>query len=410
MVMRSRPALPAPLRLLNALGRWWLGAESLGATFDAQSTSMAAAQHAGLTDFGDGHYRDGLREVLASAEHDARLTFVGSRVFRDWIIKNLVNRLLFAEARRRLPQGSPAQPLIPPIIILGLPRSGTTLLHRLLAIDPAHRGVPMWQLVRPFPAGRRDWRRFDVAWRTQVQRALMPDLDRKHFLRADSPEECMWILSLTFVSPSFWVLAPVYGYLEWYLRQDRRAAYREYRLLLDVLQATDPQRRLVLKAPAHTGALGVLHESVPGALLVQTHRDPVVACTSFNSLTHSTHSAMSEALDPRRMAEANVEFLAREMERNLATRNANDVPIHDVQYEQLVRDPVGTVKEVYGRFGLAWSEPHEARLRAYVQRHPQHQHGRHAYQTSDFGQNEAAIAERFEAYTRTFGTVGPTPR
>lgn len=400
MALSPHPPLPVPFRLVNALGRL-LGADSSGPGLDEEAVCRVAMRRTGLTDFGDPDFRDGLREVLASAARDARLTFLGRVAFRDWVVKNLVNRLLFAEARKRSPQRF-TRPLIPPIIILGLPRSGTTLLHRLLALDPAHRGVPLWELLRPFPAGRPDWRRLDVAWRAGLQRALTPELDRKHFVRPDSPEECIWIQSLTFVSVSFWVLAPVYGYLEWYSERDRRAAYREYRLLLDVLQATDPERRLVLKAPAHTGALGILGETVPDALLIQTHRDPVVACTSLNSLTYSTHASVSDALDVHRMAEANVGFLARELGRNLAARDAAPA-VHDVHYEELIRDPVGTVKRIYTRFGLEWSEAYEARLLAYLREHPREEHGRHTYRARDFGQTEAAIAERFAAYSERFG-------
>ena len=134
-----------------------------------------------------------------------------------------------------------------------------------------------------------------------MRQKLAPDVDRKHYTRADTPEECIWLLAATFVSPIFWVLAPVYGYLAWYKSQDRLQAYREYSSLLQVLQEVDPTRRLALKAPAHTGALDVLLKTIPEVLLIQTHRNPVEAS---NSLFYSLHSAVTESVDAPRMAEA----------------------------------------------------------------------------------------------------------
>ena len=111
-----------------------------------------------------------------------------------------------------------------------------------------------------------------MAHRLESRQRLAPDVDRKHYARADTPEECIWLFAVTLLSPIFWVLAPVYGYLQWYKNQDRIKSYGEYRWLLQALQDTYPTRRLALKAPAHTGALDALLKTVPEALLVQTHR------------------------------------------------------------------------------------------------------------------------------------------
>ncbi|MCP4519707.1 MAG: sulfotransferase, partial [Delftia sp.] len=268
----------------------------------------------------------------------------------------LANRLLLAQARQRAPDLF-RQPLLPPLIILGLPRSGTTFLHRLLAVDPAHRAVPMWEMMRPLP-GKKDRRRQRARRELRYQQQANPQLDRIHYVRADAPEECMFLLGLTFDSLVFWVTAPVYGYLEWLKSQDHLRAYREYRWLLHVLQAVAPTRRLALKAPAHTLALDALLQAVPNALLIQTHRDPVTICKSGASLIHSTQCRATDELDLPRMLEANFDLLERMIASNRAARAAHPGLVLDVHYEQLVADPVGTVRGIYQHFELPWSDVH----------------------------------------------------
>ena len=406
-MLKSRPPLPTRVRFLNAVGRFLQAVNPPLTRFDEETVCKAAMKQTGLADFGDPHYREGLLRVLESAEDDANLHFIGRLATRDVIISGLANRLLLTEARKRTPDVF-QRPLVPPIIILGLPRSGTTLLHRLLAADPMHRAVPLWELLRPLPTGSSvngspDRRRQLVEQRLNSRLKLAPDLDRKHYVRADTPEECMWLLAATFVSVVFWVVAPVYGYLDWYSRQDSVKAYQEYYWLLQVLQAVDPTRRLTLKAPAHTGALAALLQTIPNALLIQTHRNPVTVCNSLNSLFYSLHGSVTERLDLPRMAEANIRLLENDIALNLATRDTYPNTVFDVYYEQLVADPVGTVKGVYDHFGLAWSDVYEQRLHAHVRENPREKYGRHRYASDNFGQTDAAIAKRFVIYSERFG-------
>ena len=405
-ILESRSSFPFRFRLLNLVGRSLRAANLPIARFDEETVHKAAMKETGLTDFGDPYYREGLVRLLSSAENDAHLHFVGRLAYREFIVSSLANRLLLTEARKRTPEFF-QHPLVLPIIVLGLPRSGTTFLHRMLALDPTHRGVPLWELVRPLPdggsAGGPDRRREVVQRRLESRQKLAPDVDRKHYMRADTPEECIWLLAATFVSPIFWVLAPVYGYLEWYKGQDRLKAYREYRLLLQVLQAVDPTRRLALKAPAHTGSLDVLLKTIPDALLIQTHRNSVEASISLNSLFYSLHSAVTERVDTPRMVEVLLSLQQHEIALNLAARDAHPGAVFDVYYDRLVTDPIGTVRGVYDHFGLAWSGAYEERLVAYLRENPKGKYGSHRYASVDFAQTDEAIAERFAAYSERFG-------
>lgn len=401
-MLYTRPSLPPWFRLVNAAARYSLAEKLAVARLDEETLSNEAVKETGLTDFGDPYYREGLLALLASAEKDANLHFVGRIATHRLVTTCLSNRLLLTEARKRTPELF-QQDLIPPIIILGLPRTGSTFLHRMLALDPAHRGVPVWELLHPFPAGSKDRRRDLADSDIKFRRRVNPSLDRIHVIRLDDPEECMILQGTTFASAFFFAMAPVYDYVDWLISYDKLKSYEEYRSLLQVLQMVEPERRLALKSPTHTAALPALFQTIPDALIIQTHRNLVEACNSTNSLFYYTWSLVTRSIDVPRMAETLTEALQQMATVGLEFREANPGVIYDVYYEQLVSDAVGTVKRIYDHFGLAWTGEYEEQLRLYVRDHPQDKHGKHNYSSEDFGLTDDAIAKRFAKYSEVFG-------
>ena len=398
----SSKTFPPPFRLLNAFGKMTQAKRLRRFQFEECSVLGEAMRRTGLTDFGDPQFEDGLQALLTSAERDASLHFLGRISLRRSVVESLVNRLLLVETQKRKPEVFDA-PLIPPLIVLGLPRSGTTYLHRLLAEDPAHHAPPFWELVRPLQQpGERDNRREIISQELVWRKRVAPELDRKHFITADTPEECLFMLGATFEALLFWVLAPVQSYIEWYMTQDHTRKYQEYRAWLQVLQAATPGKRLVLKAPEHTGALAALLHAVPEAQIVQTHRDPVSAYASFNSLIATTHATSSTRANVERMAATNLRLLETEIMRNLAAREAIPEVVYDVRYDALVADPIKAVQDVYDRFGLNPSDIYRARLAAYVEEHPRTKHGSHRYALEDCGMGEAHVRTRLAAYYEQF--------
>ncbi len=393
---------PPPFRLINAFGRVTQAKRVNRFQFEERTVLGEAMRQVGLTDFGDPQFEDGLQALSTAAEQDASLHFLGRISLRRSVVESLINRLLLIEAQKRKPEVFDA-PLIPPLIVLGLPRSGTTYLHRLLAEDPAHHAPPFWELVRPLPRpGKRDDRREVISQELVWRKRVAPELDRKHFITVDTPEECLFMLGATFEALLFWVLAPVQGYIEWYMTQDHTRKYQEYRAWLQVLQAATPGKRLVMKAPEHTGALAALLHAVPEAQIVQTHRDPVRAYASFNSLIATTHATSSTHANVKRMAATNLQLLETEITHNLAAREASPEVVHDVRYDALVADPIKTVQGVYNRFGFNPSDAYQARLAAYVQEHPRSKHGAHRYALEDYGMSDAHVRTRLTAYYKRF--------
>ncbi|MBN1508191.1 MAG: sulfotransferase [Sedimentisphaerales bacterium] len=403
------PKLPLPFRCANWVGDSLRRRDLPIGELSEEAAHRSAIRTTGLSDFGDPYYREGLHRLLESLEREAHLHFLGRLIVRAAVELNLAKRLWLTEAVGTHTEVF-REPLRSPIVVIGLPRTGTTFLHRMLAADPASRAIPMWELMRPLPNRRiaSGWKasRWYRRYAAKGQMGLWPWLagraDRKHYIRADTPEECMYLLDATFVSLGFWVVAPVYGYLQWYNDHDRLKPYAEYRQMLQAIQAADPGLRLTLKAPAHTGSLDALLDAMPEALIVQTHRDPVAACKSFNSLLYTTHSAVSDRIDRKATALANLRFLANEARRNLAARDTRPNTVLDVHYSRLVTDPIGTVRSIYERFGLGWSDAFEANLTRYVGHNPKGARGDHEYDSAAFGLTDRQIAEQFSDYCRRF--------
>ena len=400
----TAPAHRKPLRyrLINRLGS---GLRRLGlplARLDPSDLMKAVVSQTGLTDFGDGQFREGLDVLLRSAEQDGRLHFVGRMALQGLVVTALQNRLLIEQAKKQDPLLTTG-PLRPPIIVMGLPRSGTTFLHRLLAEDLAGRAVPAWELLRPVRPEGTDRRRARAARQMRLIHAFAPWADRIHETHPDAPEECMVLMASTFESVIYWAVAPVFEYLRWLMTRDGRRAYGEYRILLRLLATTAPGRRLVLKSPSHTATLAALCQAIPDAMIVQCHRDPVRAAVSMNSLFRAAHGILSDDVDLHRMAAANVDLLAHTLERNLADRAACADRVVDVDYRELTERPVDVVRGIYERFDLDWSARLEERLRSHVASHPQGKHGAHRYRAADFGLSEADLAARFATYRERFG-------
>ncbi|UCF37247.1 MAG: sulfotransferase [Acidobacteriota bacterium] len=397
--------LPWRFRLANQVGRW-LGASRLKrARFDLEPLSEEAFALTGLSDFGDPGYREGLAVLLESLEDEACLHPIGRFGMRGMILTQLTNRLRFVEQQRR--DVSREVQLIPPLIILGMPRSGTTFLHRLIAENEAFRYLSFWELMRPFPGSEDpDERKERVARALETRLRMNPNLDRKHFIRADSPEECIWLLNLTFVSHAYWVAAPAYSYLDWLNCTDRTRAYREYRKLLEYFQSQQPGKRLLLKAPSHTGSVQALLSAIPEALIVQCHRDPVEVLGSFNSLIASVHRVVSDRVEPRKMARANLEMLLHEDRLNERYRKEHRPPIHDVFFPDLMRDPIGVVRTIYDTFQLDWCDRLDEQAGSFLAINPRGKHGIHRYSNEEFGETAESVAERFRSYRSRFGFDG----
>jgi hypothetical protein len=357
----------------------------------------------GLTSFGPAHIRAGLRALIDATEREARLSDAGLRRFRERCLASLSNRLRIEDAIARQPQIE-ALPLQPPIFILGMLRTGTTMLHQMLGLDPRLRPVRLYELLDPVPPelkpGQLDPR---LVAAEELCRWYEP-VRAVHELTPDGPDECQWLFQNAFTTPFYSVEANRPSYFSWYLEQDRVVAYRDYRRQLQlVIHRDDANRTLLLKAPQHLANLGALLAVFPDARIVHTHRDPAKALASTCSLTAGLRSLGS---DDVRRDEIGAQLIDRfrilfDNYRRVRA-SANPRQFIDVHYHELLRDPVAAVDRVYAAFELPRPPGLADNVRQWLEANRQHAHGVHRYQAEDYGLDAKTIRQQLSWYCETF--------
>jgi Sulfotransferase family len=366
----------------------------------AADLHASASRITGLTDFGPDDYTDGLGVLLESYQRDAELTELGARATRAQLRGTLVARLL-SEAGWQAQPGWAAVPVPRPIFVTGLPRTGTTALHRLLVADPAHQGLELWLAEAPQPRPPRSTWAGDPVFQ-HIQEACTrhhvqhPEFMEVHYIAADQVEECWQLLRQSMRSVSFECLAHLPGYSAWLRDQDWTGAYRRHRRNLQLIGLNDAGRRWVLKNPSHLFALDALLAAYPDALVIQTHRDPRTAIASVCSLAAQATDGWSAAFRGAVIGRDQLELWASGLERFLAERARHHAArFYDVHYEDFVVDPLGTVEAVYGYFGLVLSGAAADAMRSLAvagSARPGHR-----YALADFGLTGAEVDERFAA-------------
>jgi hypothetical protein len=392
---------------------WWMRAldgahasvQSAGlqvVSLDPETMIRAAAKRVGAPPIEDPRLRQRLGRLCRSIEQDANLNLFGRISMRRHLVDALVTRMRVDQLERERPDVFDTK-LRDPVIVVGLPRSGTTFLHRLLHADPVARAFPIWELRQPIPGPGPDRRRETFVEELKQVKRLIPDIDIKHRIDVDEPEECMFFCDPSLISLSFWVDATCFDYLENFASRDHTDAYQTYRKILQYFQSEQPSRRLTLKAPAHTGNVEALKRAVPEAHLVQTHRDPVKVAPSMCSLLLSVQEMQAQQLDRRRTVETNLRILEYSVNRNHEQRARLNEPIFDIDYAELVADPFAAVRSIYEHFDLPWSSTVEEHLRAHIDDRPQHKYGKHEYSPADYGWTEDQLARRFSDYRERWG-------
>jgi hypothetical protein len=367
-----------------------------------------ARRGASLDDFGDAYYGEGLDSLLDSLERDVTLTFIGRMMLRRAIVTALEQRLHLVDLRKREPARLAAT-IPPPVIVTGLPRSGTTYFHRLLAEDPRFYAPPLWHMlapVRPKTAAGVRLHRLRLKAELSVFNRLAPSLDSKHVTRADEPEECIFLNAPSFRTPIFWSLVPVFSYLAWYAEADRRQKYVEWGDALRLLQEAAPGRRLLLKAPDHLGALTELLAVIPDATIAVCLRDPAATVPSLDSLLMTVHTVTARDLDPHRMGDVNLSALVADTQRYMVSRETHRPRIVELPYAAIRADAPGAAAQVFDRAGLDFDEACERRFRDFAAANPQHGHGVHRYSPEDFGETAMSIRQRFGAFAELSVALG----
>ncbi len=358
---------------------------------------------AGLDDWGGDGFTQPFELLVESCRESGHLNAVGRRVLRSVVLRHLRNRLYIQAYLKRRPQAD-ERPLGSPLVITGLPRTGTTLLHNLLARDPRHRVLHLWQALHPVPPeddpepDEPTLVRQAEAWLERFY-TLVPGFRTVHPLTPEGPEECDALLQNAFASQHFSDLFDAEAYSRWFDDSTLAQEYAYYALQLRVLTRDDePGRRWVLKSPGHIGHLDALLEALPGALVVHCHRDPVEAVPSYASLIHHVRSATSDQVSSVFVGEQALHRSVTALRRAADVRAAvGDSRFFDVDYPALVADPLATTAQVYDWLGVGLDAGAEAEMRRWLGSHPRHRYGVHRYDLADFGLTADRIRAEFDA-------------
>jgi hypothetical protein len=373
----------------------------------AQARAVAGIDDGGERDFGP-DFREPLEILLPALENEAELTVLGRWLTRRHLLRLLRVRL---QVTRYLRDDPPAvdEPIISPLVVTGAPRTGTTLLHGLLAADPQLRAPRGWELLLPVPPprpGADERARIDLAEAELRGFAEAdPGLDAIHEYGARSPKECLSAMSFAFRSEEFVVRYQVPSYTSWLAGCDMRPAYDYHRLVLALLQRRTPRPRWVLKSPVHLHSLATLLDVYPDARIAVTHRDPLAVLGSVSSLVAHLRWVHSDRVDLPRIGRYHCELYARSLNSLAAPadpRLREPHRVHSGAYADLVADPVTAARACYASWGLPLSPAAREKMQAYVNARPRGRRGSHEYAFTALGLDAAAERTRFAPYTERF--------
>jgi hypothetical protein len=392
---------------------------------DPDGLIQKARRQTGLSDFGDASFIGPLTRLLDACHTESALSIVGRSATKWDIVRFLSNLLIVQDAATRHPEMNEA-PIRQPVFITGLPRSGTTFLHRLMLMDKVNRAPTVWETISPSPAsGTREQRIARVARQLQAFEWLAPDFRALHPLEATSPQECSEITAHVFRSLRFDTNYHIPSYRNWLDADVVRhlPAYRFHQRFLQFLQFQDGQyqdgqherqggmhRRWVLKCPEHLFALQAIRAVYPDARLVFVHRDPVKVLLSQARLTEVLRRPFTRRLNPRTLGPDESRRWLDGTRRMMAVGDDAGFPdpVCHVHHMDLISDPVATVEGVYRHFGMALAPDMASAIDAYVAAKPKGGYGEHSYHFEDHGLDEATERAKFRPYMVRFGVTAET--
>jgi hypothetical protein len=372
-----------------------------------QSLMDTAAGETGLTDFGDPWFLEPLEVLCHALNTEAGLSDVGKTMLWAQLNGMLKNRLLIERAVSEHPEIEELE-ISRPIIIAGLPRTGTTHLHNLLSADPNLRHLPYWESLEPLPTDAEQGTDPDPRYERAAQsldmvNLAMPNFRAMHDMTADHAHEEIQLLALTFSTMYFETLAPMPTYRDWLKRTDQSPAYAYLKRVLKVLQWARGGERWVLKSPQHLSQFPVLVKTFPDATFVVTHRDPASVTISLATMAAYTARLQLASVDPVRIGaywSARVDDLLRDCTANRSVLPADQSL--DIRFEDFMADEWGTVERIYAAAGQPLTDDARRSMEDFIRTHPRDRHGRIAYDAEVLGVDVHERRRALSTYIDTF--------
>lgn len=377
-------------------------------SFNMETLLQEAQTKTGLNHFGSDDFKPGLKVLLETYDHNG-FTEKGRYKNRKRVLDLLCARLRIENAFRLHPDIR-QEKIVAPMLLTGLPRTGTSALLNLLANDPAARPLYMWEGFNPepvegLPKGAADPRYTAMkAWEEQNAKDAQQkgkEFKKIHSTSADTPEECIHLLNHTFCDVQYGAETMMEPYGSWFQQQDLHKSYAYYADLLRMIQWQRPGERWLLKTPGHLWALDILIDMFPDCSIIITHRNPLECVTSYASMMAAlmTH----REFDKRTLGPVVMEYLARKMEKAIAVRKtSSQARFVDIQFEDFIEQPIATAEKIYAHFHIPMSTETARRMGDYAASHPMGKHGKHEYQLEEYGLTANRILQRFDFYIREY--------
>ncbi len=401
----AAPRGPLAWRLANAVAAPF--ARRI-ARLDEAALLTSARRREKLDDFGDASFREPLRVLLDALEREACLSPLGRVMTRQLLLGLLATRLRLEEVLREHPEIRDER-IAAPIVILGLPRTGTTHLHNLLAELPALRSLPYWESLEPIPSkavreGRApDARRERCAVALRLQHFVMPLFPAMHEMTADAPHEEIQLLAADFRTMFFEASGFVPSYGAWYRDQDQTGAYLYLKRLLQALQWLRGPRRWVLKSPQHLEQIRPLLAVFPDARIVHTHRDPAQVVASMCTMLAYGLRMQSTRVDPLAVGRVWGDRIAGMLEASLRDRPLIPASqVIDLRFDEFLADEVEAAMRVCRFADVPVENAMRRRFEEYQAANPRGRNGTIEYRLEDFGLDPSALRARLRSYTHRF--------
>lgn len=373
----------------------------------AEEVIEAARAQTGLTDFGDPAILEGLGVLLKSYAEEAGYSERGSQMAHADLVNHMASRMKVEAWLKDHPE-LPERPIEKPLFVFGLPRTGTTLLINLLACAPERRSFLRWEAYDPVPPPRPEELHAGPRYqamqdKTQMSLKFMPRIAAIHYEDADSPTECQFAMTPSFCAQVYEAQADIPSYRDWLLHKaDYLPAFRYQKRLLQLLQA-EAGGRWTLKNPWHPLWLPALTEVFPDAQLVMTHRDPADVLGSVGSLIENVRRIYADEVDLHRIGETFIETFRIMIDRQQAFRDSHGQnAILDVQYADIMKDPIGEVERIYRHFGDTFTAEARAAMDRYMAENPKGKHGQHEYALEDYGLTRERVHAEFADYIERY--------
>ena len=384
------------------------------ADLDHGEVLALARETTGLTDLGEGEWpgwTETYERQLSSIDAESNLHLLGRVLTRSEVLRVLQTWLRLNAAWRTTPAIA-AQAIDAPLFVVGPPRTGTTILLELLALDPQLRAPIAYEALYPLASMGAVERRLQLSESEQELWAdIHPPFMMMHELASNLPCECVHFLMYDFSGPYWGMLFDTPSFMGWQLEhlETLGRVYRLHRRMLQTFQHEAPDstpRRWLLKSPFHVSTLPALFAEYPDAKVIHTHRDPRKFLASLVSTLTALRFMRSDAVDVAGLAAAMEMTYTMFLEGAIDARVSGAVPddsIADSHFTDLMRDPVSSLRSTYEQLGLSWPAGHDRTITRYLEEKPKDRHGAHAYSLADVGLDESAVRESFKNYVAHYG-------